>query len=151
VLDDAGGVGSGPPRSLGELRGKIVFVNFWATWCPPCRDEAPSLERLHRRLAARGLEVLAVSIDDRAAVAAVAEFRRELGLTLPILLDPERTAYLRYQATGVPETFVVGRDGRLVERIVGPRDWDQPRYAALLDRLLGPGTASRPDGAVGEG
>lgn len=134
------------PRSLSELRGRVVFVNFWATWCPPCRDEAPSLDRLHRTLGPRGLEVLAVSIDEPGATETVAEFGRELGLGIPILLDPERDAYRRYQATGVPETFIVGPEGLLVERVVGPRDWDHPRYAALVGRLLDSG----PSGAVQE-
>lgn len=133
-------VTSGSPRSsrsLEDLRGRVVFVNFWATWCPPCRDEAPSLERLYRRYAPSGLEVLAVSIDEPAALEAVQTFVKELDLTVPVLLDPERDTYRRYQATGVPETFVVGPDGRVVERLVGPREWDDPRYAALVERLLG--------------
>jgi peroxiredoxin len=124
-------------RALSELRGRVVFINFWATWCPPCRDEAPSLEKLYRRFRSEGLEVLAVSIDEAGAVEEVSEFREEFGLTFPILLDPERTAYGAYQVTGVPETFVVSPDGRLVEQVVGPRDWDQPRYATLVERLLG--------------
>ncbi len=137
-LNDAtAGAELGEERSLSEQRGRVVLVNFWATWCPPCRDEAPSLERLYRRFSRDGLEIYAVSIDERGALDSVAEFRREFDLTLPVLLDPSRRAYRDYQATGVPETFVVSPDGRLVERVVGPRDWDQPRYAALVERLLG--------------
>jgi thiol-disulfide isomerase/thioredoxin len=129
VLDKAG------PRSVGtqtlsELKGRVVFINFWATWCPPCRDESPSLERLYRRFGPRGLEVLAVSIDDPGALEAVSKFRDEFELTA-------RRAYGAYQATGVPETFVISPEGRLVEQMVGPRDWDQPRYAALVERLAG--------------
>jgi thiol-disulfide isomerase/thioredoxin len=134
-------------RSLADAHGKVVFVNFWATWCPPCRDEAPSLERLYQRLGPQGLEVLAVTIDEAGDREAVAKFRQELGLTLPILLDPDRDVYRAYQATGVPETFVVSREGRLVERVVGPRDWEEPRYTALVERLLGgdpaPGTGAQ--------
>jgi peroxiredoxin len=151
--------GPAPPaqtsRALSDLRGQVVFINFWATWCPPCRDEAPSLESLYRRFRSEGLEVLAVSIDDPSARGDVSEFRQEFELTFPILLDPGRTAYRAYQVTGVPETFVVGTDGRLVEQVVGPRDWEQPRYAALVERLLGggggqegPADRSEPDGAV---
>jgi thiol-disulfide isomerase/thioredoxin len=124
-------------RSLADVQGKVVFVNFWATWCPPCRDEAPSLERLYQRLGPRGLEILAITIDEAGDREPVERFRQELGLTLPILLDPDRDAYRAYQATGVPETFVVSREGRLVERVVGPRDWEEPRYTALVERLLG--------------
>ena len=129
-------------RALSDLRGRVVFINFWATWCPPCREESPSLQRLYRRLGPRGLEVLAVSIDDSGALDAVSEFRDEFGLTFPILLDPARTAYRAYQSTGVPETFVISPDGQLVEQVVGPRDWDQPLYAALVDRLVGKPTGS---------
>jgi peroxiredoxin len=77
-----------------------------------------------------------VSIDDPGALDAISKFRDEFDLTFPILLDPDRRAYGAYQATGVPETFVVSPRGQLVEQVVGPRDWDQPRYATLVERLL---------------
>lgn len=121
---------------LGEYRGRVVFLNFWATWCPPCRDEAPSLDRLYRAFRNRGFEVLAVSIDSAEALESVRTFRGELGLSFPILLDPSQRVYTAYQSTGVPETFVIDPEGRIVERVVGPRDWDHPRYAALVERLL---------------
>jgi peroxiredoxin len=130
-------------RALSDLRGRVVFINFWATWCPPCRDESPSLERLYRRLRPRGLEILSVSIDDPGALDAISKFRDEFDLTFPILLDPDRRAYGAYQATGVPETFVVSPQGRVVEQVVGPRDWDQPRYATLVEGLLGGATGAR--------
>ncbi len=138
----------GAPRSEGSYgleaySGKVVFVNFWATWCTPCRDESPSLDRLYRAFHDRGFEVLAVSIDKPDAVGSVSSFRKELGLSFPIMLDPGRTAYAAYQATGVPETFLIDRRGRIVERVVGPRDWDQPRYASLVERLL----RADPDGS----
>ncbi len=131
----------GVPRSEGSYgldaySGKVVFVNFWATWCTPCRDESPSLDRLYRAFHDRGFEILAVSIDNPDAVGSVSSFRKEFGLSFPIMLDPGRTAYAAYQATGVPETFLIDRRGRIVERVVGPRDWDQPRYASLVERLL---------------
>jgi peroxiredoxin len=119
-----------------------VFVNFWATWCPPCRDEAPALERLYRSLHGEGFELLGVSIDDPSARAAVDGFRTEFDLSFPLLLDPDRSAYRAFQATGVPETFLVDRAGRVVERFVGPRDWDEPRYRNAIRALLvdpGPG------------
>ncbi len=134
-------------RGPGDDMGKVVFVNFWATWCPPCREEAPSLERLYQRLGGRGLLVLGVSIDEAGALEAVRGFRDALELTFPILLDPAQRTYRAYQATGVPETFVIGPDGRVVERIVGPRDWDHPRYASMVKRLLATGSG-RPGGEV---
>lgn len=127
---------SGRITRLSELRGHVVFVNFWATWCPPCRDEAPALETLYGDLREEGFEILAVSIDELAARAAVEQFRDEFRLSFPVLLDPERSAYGDFQATGVPETFLIDRNGRVVERFVGPRDWEQPRYERAVRRLL---------------
>jgi len=127
--------------ALGDLRGRVVFVNFWATWCPPCRDEAPALERLYRSLSGEGFELLGVSIDDPAAGEAIERFRAEHGLSFPLLVDADRSVYRAYQATGVPETFLVDRSGRVVERFVGPRDWDEPRYANAIRALL----ADRPE------
>ncbi|MEE9281863.1 MAG: TlpA disulfide reductase family protein [Myxococcota bacterium] len=126
----------GRERSLSELRGRVVFVNFWATWCAPCEEEAPALDRLYRRLRDEDFEILAVSIDAPGQRSRVNEFGQEYSLSFPILLDPEQRAYAAYKASGVPETFLVGPDGRLVERFIGPRDWDQPRYASAVRRLL---------------
>jgi peroxiredoxin len=130
---------AGEPIALGDLRGRVVFVNFWATWCPPCRDEAPALERLYRSLREEGFEVVGVSIDDPSARDAVERFRSEFGLSFPLLFDPDKSAYRSFQATGVPETFLIDREGRIVERFVGPRDWDEPRYANAVRALLAGG------------
>ncbi len=127
---------AGKEVALSELRGRVVFVNFWATWCPPCREEAPGLERLHGELRDEGLAILAVSIDDVAATDEVRAFRDEFGLSFPILLDPGRRAYDAYQATGVPETFLIDGNGRLSERFIGPRIWEEPRFAKAIRRLL---------------
>jgi cytochrome c biogenesis protein CcmG/thiol:disulfide interchange protein DsbE len=126
----------GGTLALEESRGRVVFVNFWATWCPPCRDEAPGLERLYRELRDEGFDLLAVSIDAPDAREKVEAFRGEFGLSFPILFDPDRRVYEAFQATGVPETFLVNRRGEIVERFVGPRDWEQSRYAAAIRRLL---------------
>jgi len=122
--------------SLADFRGRVVFVNFWATWCAPCEEEAPSLERLRRRLSGTGFEVLSVTIDDPVSYEAVEEFRREFSLSFPILLDPERKAYDSYGATGVPETYLIDAQGRLVERFIGPRNWDEDRYPRTVQRLM---------------
>ena len=126
----------GEAVALHEQRGSVVFVNFWATWCPPCRDEAPSLQRLYGRLHEEGFEILAVSIDAPGQGQAVEEFRREFGLSFPILLDPAKDAHASFGVTGVPETYLIDVRGRLAERFIGPRDWDDPRYARLVRRLL---------------
>ena len=131
--------GEGASVSLEELRGRVVFLNFWATWCGPCRDEAPSLERLHEALHGHGFELLGVSIDAPGAEAEIREFQQEFGLGFPILVDPEKAAYRAYGATGVPESFLIDAEGRLIERFIGPRNWDEPRYARAFRRLLGAG------------
>ena len=127
---------SGQPISLESLRGRVVFVNFWATWCAPCRTEAPSLERLYRRLKPEGFEILAVSIDKPETREAVGAFQTEFELSFPVLLDSEQEIYQAFKATGVPETFLVDPKGRVVERFVGPRNWGDPRYARAVRRLL---------------
>ncbi len=127
---------TGPDRSLVELRGRVVFVNFWATWCAPCKEEAPSLDRLYRSFPRESFEILAVSIDAEGQDREVSEFGVDYGLSFPILLDPEQRTYGAYKASGVPETFVIGVDGRVIERFIGPRDWDQPRYASAVRRLI---------------
>ena len=113
-----------------------MFVNFWATWCAPCREEAPSLERLYRALRADGFEVLGISIDASADDAAVEAFAREFDLTFPIPRDADKRVYGAYRVSGVPETFLVDREGRVLERFVGPQDWDDPRYVRAIRRAL---------------
>jgi peroxiredoxin len=121
---------------LASQRGKVVVLNFWATWCPPCVEEMPSLERLHRALAPEGLAVVTVATDEDEA-----ELRRFVsgrGLTLPVLKDPGgRVAAGEYRTTGYPETFVLDREGHLLEHKVGPDEWDSAprlaRFRALLE------------------
>jgi peroxiredoxin len=120
--------------SLEDARGRVVFVNFWATWCKPCEDEMPAMERLHRALGPRGLEMWAVSVDDR--VEPVVEFAKRLGLTFPILHDATKGVAGSYDARRFPESWIVGRDGRLVARFIGPRDWDSPVYLEQIAELL---------------
>jgi peroxiredoxin len=126
----------GGALALDALRGRVVFVNFWGTWCAPCRDEAPSLERLYGLLRDDGFELVGVSIDAPGAADEIRAFRDEFGISFPILVDPGKEVYRAYGATGVPETFLIDAGGNLVERFVGPRNWDEPRYARALRRLL---------------
>ena len=133
--------------ALEELRGKVVYVNLWATWCGPCRSEAPSLQRLYAEFEDDGFVILAVSVDSAEDVEKVREFREELGLTFPILLDPERVAPSRYGTLKYPETFLVDAEGNLVESYLGPRNWDEPKYARTIARVL----ARREGGVDGPG
>ena len=127
-------VGGGAPLALESARGQVVFLNFWATWCKPCEDEMPAMERLHRALGPKGLAMWAVSVDDR--LEPVAEFGERLGLTFPLLHDPDKVVAERYDARRFPESWIVGRDGRLVARFIGPRDWDSEVYHEQIAALL---------------
>jgi peroxiredoxin len=132
----------GPPVELASLRGRVVLVNFWATWCKPCEDEMPAMERLYRRLAPDGFELLAVSVD--ADVEPVREFRERLGLSFPILLDPEQEVARRYQTFRFPESLLIGPDGVVVERYIGGKEWDADAYVERIRRLLRAGVSSGP-------
>jgi cytochrome c biogenesis protein CcmG, thiol:disulfide interchange protein DsbE len=126
---------AGGEGDLASKRGKVVLVNFWATWCPPCVAEMPSLERLHKALAPEGLAVLTVSTDEDEAE--LRRFVAEHALTLPVLEDPGgRVAAEQYRTTGYPETFVLDRGGRVLQHVVGPAEWDSAERLAYFRRLL---------------
>ena len=120
---------------LTALRGKVVFVNVWATWCQPCVEEMPTIQQLYDRLHSRGLEVLAVSLDALGAQV-VAPFIQSHRLSFPTLLDTKNLVQRLYRTTGVPESFIVDKRGILVEKVVGPRDWVHPQLLAQFERLL---------------
>ncbi len=121
--------------ALADLRGRVVFLNFWATWCVPCRKEMPAMERLHERYRDRGLSVVAVNFHESSA--AVERFARELGLTFTAAVDGDGDVSRRFRVRGLPVTFLIDRDGRLLWRSIGARDWDGPDGLAYLDDLLG--------------
>jgi peroxiredoxin len=127
---------AGAPQKLSDLRGKIVFLNLWATWCPPCRAEMPSMQALYERLKDRDFAMVAVAEDTDAA--AVASFVKELGLTFPVLLDTENHLPARLGVTGFPETFVIDRDGQVIKHVIGPDEWTDPEVIAYFEELLGP-------------
>jgi peroxiredoxin len=124
----------GSEVSLASLRGQVVLVNFWATWCKPCEDEMPAMGRLYHQTKDAGFALLAVSIDEGREE--VDRFQERLALPFPILLDPEKQVAQRYQTYRFPETFLVDREGVIVERYIGPKDWDSPAYLARVQRLL---------------
>jgi peroxiredoxin len=126
-------VGGDRPASLADFRGKAVLLNFWATWCKPCEEELPSMERLYRSLAGEPFELLAISVDEEAAP--VEEFRARYGLTFPILLDASQEVARAYQTFRFPETFLIDGEGRVVQRYIGPRTWDADEYAARIRSL----------------
>ena len=120
---------------LAALRGKVVFVNVWATWCPPCVEEMPTIQQLYERLHGQGLEILAVSLDNLGAQIVV-PFMQSRRLSFPTLLDTKNLVQRLYRTTGVPESFVVDKRGILVDKVVGPRDWVHPQIIAQFERLL---------------
>jgi len=120
--------------SLDSLRGKVVLLNFWATWCQECRPEMPMFERLHREFTKQGLSV--VGINAREGTQAIREYAKELRLTFPLVLDPKGEINAAYGIIGLPATFLIGRDGRAVARTVGPRDWQSAPAKAIIQALL---------------
>ncbi len=125
---------SGDKVSLSELRGKVVLLNFWASWCPPCRDEIPSLYTLNAAMSGKNYRLLAVAIDEGGRNA-VSQFLKKTGVSLPVLVDPGGVVAKRYGITGVPETFVIDRMGKIRKKVVGPIDWTEPEMIKYLNKL----------------
>jgi peroxiredoxin len=121
--------------SLSDYRGKVVLVNIWATWCPPCVHEMPSMEKLYQKLRGEDFEILAVSIDSL-GVKAVAPFMKKYKLTFPALIDSAGTIRIDYRTTGVPESFIINKDGILVKKFIGPLDWAQPEVLRFFRDLI---------------
>lgn len=127
---------------LASFRGRAVLLNIWATWCRPCVKEMPALQRLHEQFSDDGLVVIGVSVDNPAlvmgdATEAVRKFVDEYGLTFEILLDPESRIESGYPVAGLPMTYLIDRDGKIHDRILGPRPWDEPVMEPEIRQLLG--------------
>lgn len=120
---------------LSDLKGQVVIVNFWATWCPPCREEIPSMMRLNAAMAGKPFRMLCVSIDEGGKLA-VEEFFRKSGFSLPVLMDADKRVGKLYGITGVPETFVIDRRGVILKKVVGAMEWDRPDVIAFLNDVL---------------
>ena len=126
--------------SLSDYRGKIVFVNIWATWCRPCVEEMPSMEKLYKKMSGEKFEILAVSID-ATGKKDVAHFMEKLKLTFLALLDPKSSIRSLYLTTGIPESFIINQNGIIVKKIIGPTDWATPEvykyFRELIKRIPG--------------
>jgi peroxiredoxin len=131
----------GRERRLSDFRGQLVFLNFWATWCPPCRDEMPSMERLHQRMQGRPFKMLAVSLDTDAETAN--RYIQQNGFTFTALVDHQQKAASLYNTTGVPETFLIGSDGTLLLKVIGPDNWSSPENVSVIERLLPPSSRQK--------
>jgi peroxiredoxin len=130
----AGQTITGQAVSLADLQGRVVLVTFWASWCAECRPEMPLFERLHQDFAAQGLAVLGINF--REGSQRIEQYARELGLTFPLVLDPQGDISRAYGVIGLPTTFLVGRDGRPVTLAIGARAWGSAEARALLQALL---------------
>jgi thiol-disulfide isomerase/thioredoxin len=125
---------SGATRRLSDFKGKVVFLNFWATWCGPCRFEMPSMEKLYQRFKDEGLEIVAVNLqEDRGSVQ---RFVEEYDLSFPVLLDTTGRIGATYGARSIPTTYIVDREGFVLAGTVGTREWDTEEYIRFFEKLL---------------
>lgn len=129
----------GKPQHLSDLRGKVVVVNFWASWCPPCKDETPSLNKLQTYIESRNGVVLGVSADEDPD--AYSKFLQTEGVVFPTYRDPSTKGSVSeiahsYGTSVYPETYVIGRDGKIARKFVGFQQWDSPEMLAYFDSLL---------------
>lgn len=120
----------GMPHSLSEYRGRVVIINFWATWCPPCREEMPSMQRAWEQIKDEGIALLAVNVGEDEDT--IFQFTANYPVTFPLLLDRDSEVIQRWPVRGLPTTFVVDPRGRIVYRAIGGRAWDDPR---LLEQV----------------
>ena len=117
-----------------ELAGKVVLVNFWATWCGPCKEEMPSLARLQKQLDPAQFTLLTVTTDLQRQ--GITHFLSQLGVSLPVLFDEDQDVSRSFMVRGLPTTIVIARDGTLVGRAVGPRAWDSPDAVAVMRQVM---------------
>jgi peroxiredoxin len=127
---------AGEQQSIASWPGKPLLINFWATWCAPCREEMPAMERLHQRYRQRGLVLLAVSVDTDASL--VGPFLERYKLTFPVTLDAKMSLANRYGVRALPASFLIDRDGYLAALALGPRAWDTRPAHALVEGMLAP-------------
>jgi cytochrome c biogenesis protein CcmG, thiol:disulfide interchange protein DsbE len=134
----------GDSVELSSFRGDVVLLNIWATWCLPCVREMPALQRLYEQLAPQGLKVVAVSVDAPPGITNpggaftqdIRAFADNFGISFTVLHDPSGGIQSRYQVNGLPTTFIIDRDGRIVRRVLGAAEWDAPRFIDDVRRVL---------------
>jgi thiol-disulfide isomerase/thioredoxin len=124
----------GTRTTLSQYKGKVVFLNFWATWCGPCRSEMPSMEAVYQRLKNRGFEILAVNLgDSRSEVSA---FMNEYKLNFPAVLDEKNITGNYYNVQAIPTTYIIDRRGLIIARLVGSINWNTPKVISALETTL---------------
>lgn len=125
----------GHEASLSDYRGRVVFLNFWATWCVTCEEEMPSMEKLYQRFKDDKFEVLTVTID-KEGEKHVRSYLDKFGLSFPVILDPSKEIANLYKTTGVPETFIINKSGVIVHKAVGPRDWSTQAVMDTFENMI---------------
>ena len=131
---------SGKPAHLSDFHGKVVVLNFWGTWCPPCIEETPALNQLQKHIEARNALILGVAADDD--IAAYEKFLKDQGVNFPTYRDPgtkdsHSPLAATYGTTMYPETYIIDRNGKIARKIIGPQEWNSPEMLAYFDTLLG--------------
>jgi cytochrome c biogenesis protein CcmG, thiol:disulfide interchange protein DsbE len=126
---------NGGSVKLSELKGKVVLLNFWASWCGPCQEEIPSLMKLNTAMKGKPYQMVAVSMDE-GGKPAIEEFFRRSGYQLPAYTDPDGKAAAAYGVTAFPETFIIDKNGIIIRKVIGPLDWFAPETIAFLEDLM---------------
>ncbi len=124
----------GQKIKLADFRGKIVFINFWATWCVPCKTEMASMQKLYQRFKGRDFQMLAISVDKD--ISSIKPYLKKYNLTFPVLLDPENLVKGKYKTVGLPETYVVDKRGLILHKAIGPRDWFTKTIIEVFEQLV---------------
>lgn len=123
----------GKTIEFSQLRGKVLVLNFWATWCGPCKDEMPALDRLSRQFDPRDVAILTITTEHERT--GIQQFMQQFHSTLPVLLDEQRDVTLAFMVRGLPTTIFIAKNGTVVGRAVGPREWDGPDAIGFIQRL----------------
>ncbi|MFZ4859525.1 MAG: TlpA disulfide reductase family protein [Desulfuromonadaceae bacterium] len=128
-------IADGSTLKLSDLKGKVVLLNFWATWCPPCREEMPSMMKLNKFMAGKPFQLVTISIDE-GGKPDIDAFFKESGFFLPTYLDASGTSSKSYGVTGVPESFIIDKQGVLAKKIIGGFAWDSPEAVSFIEGLM---------------
>jgi peroxiredoxin len=126
---------NGKKIGLNQFKGKVIFINFWATWCGPCKGEMPSMETLHQQFKEKKFVLLAVSVDYEGPKL-VKEFINKYQYTFPVLFDPDCKTLDLFEVKGIPTTFLIDKKGKMVGKAIGPRDWKSPEVTSLINLLV---------------
>jgi cytochrome c biogenesis protein CcmG/thiol:disulfide interchange protein DsbE len=125
----------GKKWELKHFKGKVVFLNFWATWCSPCKEEMPSMEELYKQFKDKDFVFLAISVD-YAGVKPVKEYIEKNRYTFPVLIDPKGKTLDLFGVRGIPTTFLIDQKGGLIGKAIGPRDWKKSEVVSIVNLLL---------------